>query len=80
MSVYFDNNLHTNLTECFPENTTKTQYAILSVAKKSVDRISYCLERSRQRKALLALDDHMLSDIGVSRDEVKNEASKSFWK
>ena len=37
------------------------------------------LERSRQRYALGALDDRMLSDIGVSRAEAGREAEKWFW-
>ena len=36
--------------------------------------------RQRQRRALLDLDDHQLSDIGKSRQEVLEEARKPFWK
>jgi uncharacterized protein YjiS (DUF1127 family) len=36
-------------------------------------------ERSRQRRALLELDDHHLKDIGLSRTEVMAEARKPFW-
>ena len=37
--------------------------------------------RRRQRRALAALaeDDHLLDDIGVSRDEARREAAKPFW-
>ena len=37
-------------------------------------------ERSRQRHALLRLDDRMLRDIGLSRADVDCEASKPFWR
>lgn len=37
-------------------------------------------ERSRQRRALMALSDHMLRDIGCSRAEAHGEAAKSFWR
>jgi uncharacterized protein YjiS (DUF1127 family) len=37
-------------------------------------------ERSRQREALLRLDDRMLRDIGLSRADVDCEASKPFWR
>lgn len=37
------------------------------------------LERSRQRRHLSALDDHMLSDIGLSRADVARECDKPFW-
>ena len=33
----------------------------------------------RQRKALSELDDHMLNDIGVTRDEARTEAQRPVW-
>jgi uncharacterized protein YjiS (DUF1127 family) len=36
------------------------------------------LERLRQRRALHRLDDHLLSDIGLSRAEAERELSKPF--
>jgi uncharacterized protein YjiS (DUF1127 family) len=35
--------------------------------------------RRRQRQALLDLDDHLLADIGVSREQALREAHKRFW-
>jgi uncharacterized protein YjiS (DUF1127 family) len=35
--------------------------------------------RSRQRRGLLELDDHMLADIGMSRREAELEGRKWFW-
>jgi len=37
-------------------------------------------ERSRQRAALKEMDDHMLADIGVSKNEMEAESAKPFWK
>ena len=37
------------------------------------------LERSRQRRHLAMLSDHMLKDIGMTRADVEAEASKPFW-
>ena len=37
-------------------------------------------DRARQRRALLTLDDRLLSDIGVSRAEVDVEGEKPFWR
>jgi uncharacterized protein YjiS (DUF1127 family) len=37
-------------------------------------------ENWRQRQALLELDDHLLHDIGVSREEAEHESHKPFWK
>ena len=38
------------------------------------------LERSRQRRQLQQLGDHMLKDIGLSRADVEAETSKPFWR
>ncbi|MCP3470999.1 DUF1127 domain-containing protein [Bradyrhizobium sp. CCGUVB1N3] len=44
----------------------------------------FCLMRARhrQRKALrdLADDPHLLSDIGVTREQALQEADKPFWR
>jgi uncharacterized protein YjiS (DUF1127 family) len=37
-------------------------------------------ERARQRQALMALDDRLLKDIGVSRADAEREANKPFWR
>jgi len=44
-----------------------------------VQRIVTWMERSRQRQALLALDDWVLRDIGLSRADVMREGDKPFW-
>ena len=41
--------------------------------------LSACWQRHRQRRALLDLDDRMLRDIGISRDDARLEARKRFW-
>ncbi len=38
------------------------------------------LDRQRQRRALLDLDERLLNDIGKSRREALVEARKPFWK
>lgn len=37
-------------------------------------------ERRRQRRALQALPDHLLHDIGLSRADAVSEAEKPFWR
>ena len=37
-------------------------------------------ERSRQRQALAESDDHLLKDIGISRNAAATEASLPFWR
>ena len=38
------------------------------------------IERSRQRCALMWLDDQSLADIGITRPEAAREAAKPFWR
>ena len=38
------------------------------------------MERSRQRRALAQLDDHLLRDIGLTRDEARREWATPFWR
>lgn len=38
------------------------------------------LERGRSRRALAALDDHQLRDIGVTRADAQLESEKPFWR
>jgi uncharacterized protein YjiS (DUF1127 family) len=45
-------------------------------------RIRLWIARRRQRERLgdlALLDDHLLKDIGVSRENALREAAKSFW-
>jgi uncharacterized protein YjiS (DUF1127 family) len=37
-------------------------------------------ERRRQRQALLELDDRLLRDIGLTREQAEREAHKPVWK
>ena len=38
------------------------------------------IERSRNRRALTRLDDHLLRDIGISREAAEREAARPFWR
>ncbi|WP_028693187.1 DUF1127 domain-containing protein [Pseudomonas cremoricolorata] len=43
-------------------------------------RYGYLVQRWRTRRALLALSDQHLRDIGLSREQAIAEGSKPFWK
>jgi len=43
-------------------------------------QVLQCLEQRRQRRWLLRLDDRMLKDIGITRADAVNEASKPCWR
>jgi uncharacterized protein YjiS (DUF1127 family) len=36
-------------------------------------------ERSCQRRQRLDLNDHLLADIGITREQAREQAGKSFW-
>jgi uncharacterized protein YjiS (DUF1127 family) len=46
----------------------------------AVRAVWFWMERSRQRRALAELDDRLLRDIGLTRDEARRESSSPFWK
>ena len=37
-------------------------------------------QRARSRRDLMAMDDHLLKDIGLSRADAWQEADKPFWR
>jgi uncharacterized protein YjiS (DUF1127 family) len=39
-----------------------------------------CSSRARQRVALSELDDRLLDDVGLTRQQASTEAAKPFWK
>ena len=46
----------------------------------AIDQLAVYYGRIKQRRQLLALDDRMLKDIGISRVDAIIEARKPFWK
>ena len=47
---------------------------------RAVEQVENWQERTRQRRALAALDDAALKDIGLSRSEAAGECDKPFWR
>jgi uncharacterized protein YjiS (DUF1127 family) len=43
-------------------------------------QLRFELEKARQRGLLKDLDDRMLKDIGLTREQAEREARKPFWK
>jgi uncharacterized protein YjiS (DUF1127 family) len=58
----------------------RSTFGHLRVLRASlVDWLRGCIERTRQRHALAALDSRLLQDVGLSRDDVASEVEKPFW-
>ena len=51
-----------------------------NAATRALDTLSIWQQRSRQRRQLTRLDDRLLTDIGVSYEDVWVEINKPFWK
>ena len=46
----------------------------------ALEQVLVWLERSRQRRHLMGLDDRLLKDIGLSRADIHAELAKPFWR
>jgi len=46
---------------------------------RTLAAVRLALLRRRQRNALLKLDDQLLDDIGVTRDQARAEGRKPLW-
>ena len=53
--------------------------SLARTAQRFVEILVTWHERARQRRLLSVLSDHMLRDIGLSRQDVSAEVSKPFW-
>ncbi len=49
-------------------------------ARKILPGLLRCYDRHLQRCRLAELDDHMLRDIGLTREQVAAECRKPFWR
>lgn len=55
-------------------------HSLLDGLGRGFDAALDCADRYRQRRALAAMPDHLLKDIGMSQADVERELSKPFWK
>ena len=53
--------------------------ALRRLATRAAETLYLWMERTRQRRALMKLSDHMLKDLGLSRSDAGRESGKRFW-
>ena len=58
----------------------RPRISVLPALRRFSAMIGEWRRRARSRRELLALDDHMLKDIGITRVDAQYEAAKSFWR
>ena len=62
-------------------NTTHAGHGVRHGALYGIAHLLHVwLERVHTRRHLSELDDHMLSDIGLTRFDVEMEARRPFWR
>jgi uncharacterized protein YjiS (DUF1127 family) len=69
--------------EAAGKRTFRQQSASSSSVGGWLHTLGFWIDRSRQRKQLgelAELNDYLLKDIGVSREEALREAEKPFWR
>jgi uncharacterized protein YjiS (DUF1127 family) len=62
-----------------PNVTRAPQAGVAIRLKECVALVFRLIDRQRQRRVLLELDDHLLNDIGVTRGQAI-ESHKPFWR
>jgi uncharacterized protein YjiS (DUF1127 family) len=66
---------HAEICDALPRSRRSTSHFSWTSLWYRVERI---IEVHRQRRALMALDDRMLKDIGLSRTDAWHEANRSL--
>jgi uncharacterized protein YjiS (DUF1127 family) len=64
---------HTRFASSFSED-------LKQVIEQALERVLVWIDRARQRRQLLALNDLELRDIGISRYDAIKEGDKPFWR
>jgi uncharacterized protein YjiS (DUF1127 family) len=52
----------------------------IEIFRRVLNALRKLAQRCRSRRQLLALSDHMLKDIGISRADAVYEGDKPFWR
>jgi uncharacterized protein YjiS (DUF1127 family) len=58
---------------------TGNRNMIGSTVLRAVENILMWRERAKSRRALLGMDDRMLSDVGLDRATARSEGDRPFW-
>jgi uncharacterized protein YjiS (DUF1127 family) len=59
---------------------TTNRFELPPVLRGLIETVAVWIVRRRQRQALAELDEHLLDDVGLSREQARREAARPFWK
>jgi uncharacterized protein YjiS (DUF1127 family) len=59
---------------------TGNRNTIGSALVRVVENVLLWHERAKSRRALLGMDDRMLSDVGLNRATARSEGDRPFWR
>jgi len=62
-----------------PATALRFAAAFATLSLRAADAMALWQERTRQRRTLGRLNDHMLKDLGLSRADAGREGGKRFW-
>lgn len=62
-----------------PEVLARLRFAPLAILRRGLALLAVWQRRARSRGQLARLDDRMLRDMGIRREDARSEASKPFW-
>lgn len=52
----------------------------LDLIRRAYQQLEQRLQHHKERRRLLELNDHLLKDMGLSRDDARREGEKPFWR
>jgi|ADGO01.1.fsa_nt_gi uncharacterized protein YjiS (DUF1127 family) len=58
----------------------KARAGLVPSLTRMLEWVETLAERYRQRRALSAMDDRLLRDMGLTRADVEQETAKPFWR
>ncbi|THF62172.1 DUF1127 domain-containing protein [Pseudothauera rhizosphaerae] len=53
---------------------------VIELLRRLEAAIRALLQRRQGRRELLELDERLLRDVGISREQARREAAKPFWR
>ena len=57
----------------------RSRTTVGSTLARAFENVLLWRERARSRRALLGMDDRMLSDVGIDRATARSEGDRPFW-